>query len=122
MTDQTLLLRQVHPSFIQDGKVTSQVFRPTPKDEERLSFYNGDMISPYDAWTRYTARPTCHSIGILVVSHGECVEQELAVVEDANPYPEHCSIIFSSFTKSQIEKKAKTLKVIAEGRGWLYKA
>ncbi len=120
MTDESLLLRQVHPTFIQDGKVTSQVFRPTPKDEGSLSVDNGDMISPFDSWIRFTAKPTCHSVGILAVSHGECVEQELAVVEDANPYPEHCSIIFSSFSKSQIEQKAKILKVAAERRGWLY--
>jgi hypothetical protein len=121
MTDQTLLLRQVHPSFIHDGKVSSQVFRPTPKDEERLSVDNGDLISPYDAWARYTAQPTCHSVGILAVSHGDCVEQELAVVEDADPYPEHCIIVFSSFSKSKIEQKAKILKVAAERRGWLFK-
>jgi len=39
MTENTLLLRQVHPSFVQDGKITSQVFRPTPKDENKLSMY-----------------------------------------------------------------------------------
>ena len=42
MTDETLLLRQVHPSFLQDGVVSSQVFRPTPKDECKLSAYDGD--------------------------------------------------------------------------------
>jgi hypothetical protein len=44
MTEATLLLRQVHPSFIQHGRVTSQVFRPTLKDKRLLSVYDGDLI------------------------------------------------------------------------------
>ena len=46
MTGTTLLLRQIHPSFVQDGRVTSQAFRPTPKDESLLSVYDGDQITP----------------------------------------------------------------------------
>ena len=42
MTPDTLLLRQIHPGFIQGGRVTSQAFRPTPKDEFLLSVDNGD--------------------------------------------------------------------------------
>jgi hypothetical protein len=37
MTPETLLLRQIHPSFVQAGRVTSQAFRPTPKDGSLLS-------------------------------------------------------------------------------------
>lgn len=122
MTDGTLLLRQVHPSFVQAGKITSQVFRPTPKDQEKLSVYNGDMIQPQDAWEHFTARPECRSVGILAVCTGECNEQQLPVVEDADPYPEHCTIDFIGFSKTEIEKKAKILKVFAERRGWLFQA
>ena len=34
MTDDTLLLRQVNPAWIQAGRITSQVFRPTPTDQD----------------------------------------------------------------------------------------
>ena len=34
MTDDTLLLRQVNPVWIQAGRITSQVFRPTPTDQD----------------------------------------------------------------------------------------
>ncbi len=122
MTDETLLLRQVHPSFVQAGKITSQVFRPTPKDQEKLSVYNGDMMPPQTAWEHFTARPECRSLGILAICKNECSEQQLPVVEDADPFPEHCTIDFSSFSKNEIEKKAKILKVLAERRGWLYQA
>lgn len=43
MTPDTLLLHQIHPSFIQYGRVTSQAFRPTPKDEGFLSVDDGDI-------------------------------------------------------------------------------
>jgi len=45
MTDETLVHRQIHPSFVQAGFPTSQAFRPTPKDESKLSVYDGDMIT-----------------------------------------------------------------------------
>ena len=45
MTPDTLLLRQIHPSFIQYGRVTSRAFRPTAKDEFLLSVDDGDRVS-----------------------------------------------------------------------------
>jgi hypothetical protein len=37
LNDTTLLHRQINPSWVQQGRVTSQAFRPTPKDESKLS-------------------------------------------------------------------------------------
>jgi hypothetical protein len=54
MTGATFLLRQVHPSFVQAGRVTSQAFRPTPKDRSLLSVYDGDQITPEAAWIHFT--------------------------------------------------------------------
>ncbi len=61
MTPDTLLLRQIHPSFVQDGRVTSQAFRPTPKDELRLSVDDGDRVGAEASWKRFTANPACKS-------------------------------------------------------------
>ena len=99
MDSTTLLLRQVHPSFIQDGRITSQVFRPTPKDENLLSIDNGDMISAEASFIRFCARPDCRSVGVIAVNKEECDQQELPVREDGKPYPEHCSIDFSGYSK-----------------------
>ena len=85
MTDQTLLLRQVHPVFVQEGRVTSQTFRPTPKDEYLLSAYNGDMITPEDSWKHFTGQSACRSAGVMAVLKGECNVLELAVIEDRIP-------------------------------------
>jgi hypothetical protein len=54
MQSDTLLLRQIHPGFIQNGRVTSQAFRPTPKDKKKLSVYDGDKIDPEAAYRHYT--------------------------------------------------------------------
>lgn len=53
MTHETLLHRQVHPSWIQEGRVTSQAFKPTPKDEGMLSVYDGDVSGPEESWRHH---------------------------------------------------------------------
>lgn len=120
MNEKTLLLRQVNPSFIQEGKITSQVFRPTPKDEKKLSVYDNDKITPEEAFNHFCSQPNCHSCGVMAVSMEECKSQDLPVIEDGTPIPAHCSIDFEAFSENQICKKAKLLKRAAENRGWLY--
>ncbi len=122
MNDQTLLLRQVHPSFVVAGRITSQVFRPTPKDEHHLSVYNGDQINAEAAWKHFTQEPACGSAGVMAVTQGQCNDLQLGVTADGVPFPEHVSIDYSAFTKNEIEKKAKVLKDHAQARGWLYQA
>ena len=122
MTPDTLLLRQIHPAFVQAGRVTSQAFRPTPKDQSLLSVDNGSRISAAAAWQRFTAAPHCQSAGVQSVSCGECAQQNLPVHEDGTPYPEHCSIDFSGCNNSAAVKKSQKLRVLAEQRGWLFKA
>ena len=122
MTPDTQRLRQFHPAFVQAGRVTSQAFRPTPKDQSQLSVDNGSRISAEAAWRRFTAAPACHSAGVQSVSCGECAQQNLPVHEDGIPYPEHCSIDFSGCSSSAAVKKSQKLRALAEQRGWLYKA
>lgn len=122
MTPATLLLRQIHPSFVQAGRVTSQAFRPTPKDENHLSVYDGDRIQALAAWQHFVATPGCRSAGIMAVAHGECTAEQLPVNPDGVPFPEHVSIDFTAFGKSDIEKKAKVLTRQAQVRGWLFQA
>ena len=122
MTPQTILLRQIHPTFIQAERVTSQAFRPTPKDESRLSVDDGDRISAEAAWQRFSHQPNCQSIGVLGVTVEECSQRNLPVVPDGVPYPEHVSIDFQGLANKQIEKIAKLLANDARTRGWLYTA
>lgn len=120
MNSSTTLIRQIHPSFIQEGRITSQAFRPTPKDEDKLSTYDGDQIDAKSAWKHYTETLGHVSDGALGVSVGECEASELSVVPDPQPFPEHVLIDFSQHERKQIEKRSKKLKSHAETRGWLF--
>jgi len=121
MNADTLLHRQVHPSWAQQDRVTSQVFRPTPKDEKRLSVYDGDQITAEAAWNHYTNDLGHVSAGVLAVTVAECVTQQLPVVPDPAPFPEHVLIDFTGLAESEIKQKAKHLRGAAQRRGWQYR-
>ena len=121
MTAATLLLRQIHPAFLQLGRPSSAAFRPTPKDERKLSVYDGDLISPMDAYAHYQVRGLA-SAGVMAVTVAECVNQELPVHSAPEAFPEHAEIDFTSLGSSQIERKGKMLRDFAEARGWLHEA
>ena len=120
MTPDTLLLRQVHPSFVQEGRVTSQAFRPTPKDDKRLSTYDGDQITAEQSWEHFIQQPDCRSAGVMAASYAECTALELNVVADGATFQEHVSIDYSQYVESDIKKKAKLLARDAQERGWLH--
>lgn len=121
MTPATLLFRQVNPSWVRNGRITSQVFKPTPKDKGYLSTYNGDQITAEASWRHYTIELEYQSVGIVAVTVCECKKHDLGVKRDPDPFPEHVVIKFKGYSRSQIEKKAKHLKEAAEMRGWQYK-
>ncbi len=68
MTGTTMLLRQIHPSFVQAGYSTSQAFRPTPKDEAKLSGYDGDRITAEASFVHYTTVWKLASVGAMAVT------------------------------------------------------
>jgi len=122
VTELTFLHRQIHPMWRQDGRVTSQAFRPTPKDERKLSVYDGDLIAAADAWRHFTSQLKLASVGVLAVTVRECSSVELRVSPDPEPFPEHAVIDFSGYSENAIQKKAKILRHDAESRGWLHQA
>ena len=122
MNEDTLLYRQINPSWVQSGRVSSQAFKPSAKDNKRLSVYDGDMITAEDAWKHYTGELRFTSIGILAVSRGDCTAQELLVKLDPTPHPAHAVIDFTAYSGTQVKRKAKQLTKAAMERGWQYKA
>ncbi len=120
MNDATLMLRQIHPSFINQGQITSQAFRPTIKDDKKLSVYDNDMITAEKAYEHYTKKLIKSSAGVMAVSVKECNELNLPVVSDPVPFPEHALIDFSEYSYPQSEKLAKKLRQKAVERDWLY--
>jgi hypothetical protein len=115
-----LLLRRVHPAFVRDGRPSSQVFRPTPKDEGMLSVNCGSKTTPTDAFDRFVARPDCRSCGVLAVTVAECAVEQLAahdaplvVADDGCEDPSHAIIDYRTVAKSAAEKKSGRLVRVA---------
>jgi hypothetical protein len=122
MTGATLLLRQIHPSFVQAGFATSQAFRPTPKDKSKLSVYDGDQITAEDSWSHYTTKLGFASIGTVAVTVDECAAENLPVQPDPKPFPEHAVIDFTGLSDGQCRTKSKKLQAKAIARGWLFQS
>ncbi|MBK8518760.1 MAG: hypothetical protein IPL55_21500 [Saprospiraceae bacterium] len=125
MTDATILLRQVHPSWIQGDIIsqlvfTSQTFKPTLKDDGLLSVYHGDKFSPEEAFEHFTTTQGLISKGIVAVSKGECDTVPVDVLEDNNPFDGHCSLDYREMSSNEIKKTAGILKNYAQTKGWLY--
>ena len=122
MTPESLLLRQVNLSWIREGRITSQVFRPTLKDAKKLSVYAGAKITPEGSYRLYTGTLRLASVGVMAVSVAECRKETLPVIPHPRPFPEHVVIDFGSCSNAEIKTKAKRLTESARLRGWQYRA
>jgi hypothetical protein len=122
LTEDTRLLRQINPAFLQQGQPSSQAFRPTPKDRGLLSAYDGDLITPEASWRHYTDQLGLSSCGVLALTVAECMALDLPVRPDPDPFPEHAVVDFTAFTAGQTERLSKKLRDRAAERGWLYLA
>ncbi len=123
----SLLLRQAHPHFMDGDRITSQVFLPFPKDEGRLSVYDGDQISAEESHRHYTHILGHSSHSVWGVSGKEVDETGLSSVADPLPdFPAHALIDFRAtasllrLTEKDFRKFAKRLKALADSRGCLY--
>ena len=121
MNDATIVFRQIHPSFVQAGLPTSQAFRPTSKDEFKLSVYDGDLISPENAFQHYVNQLNLASVGVMGLAVTECTAVSLAVYSDPNRFSEHALIDFSGLLDKYCRTKSKLLRDKAVQRGWLHR-
>jgi len=120
MTENTLLYRHINPGWIREGRITSQAFKPFPKDDGLLSVYDGDLINPKGSYEHFTQTLGFKSIGVKAVSVSECKAQELPTRPDPGAFAEHAVIDFKGLASSQIANKSKLLTSNAISRGWLY--
>lgn len=121
MNPDTLLWRQIHPSFLEGGRPGSQAFRPTPKDQDRLSFDDGSRIEAEASWRRFTQVQGLQSVGVLGVRVAECTAEELAVEADGIPEPEHVSVDFRGKSNGVRKTISKKLRDLAMERGWQFR-
>ena len=121
MNSDTLLLRQINLSWIQDDRATSQAFTPTPKDQHLLSVYDGDQITPEDSWRHFTHALGYVSAGVMAVTVGECGDQGREVRPDPTAFQEHAVIDFTSLNGSEVKSVGKALARCANTGGWQYR-
>ena len=121
MNEDTRLYRQIHPSFIQQSRPTSQAFMPTRSDR-KLSVYDGDQVTAEASFQHYTGAMGLESAGVGAVTVAECSGLQLPVIADGIPFPEHASVDFSALESwRQIATKAKLLRAAANARGWQFR-
>lgn len=123
MTPETVLLRQVHPSFYPERQLSSQAFFPFPKDDALLSTYDGDQIAAADAHKHYTEQLGFESVGVWGVSVEDAAGAGLTSRPDPLPdFASHAVIDFTGRTEKECRKLAKKLKALAIARGCLHEA
>lgn len=117
-----LLHRQVNPSWVQDGRISSQVFTPTPKDSGLLSVYNGCLISPEASFHHYTRTLGLRAVGTVSVSVNEVSAVGVGWRPDPEPFVEHALIDFRHLgSAGRIKAKAQALAEWARLRGWTFR-
>ncbi len=113
-----LLHRQVHPTFLRDGRISSQAFKPNSGDDGQLSVSRGSLASAKLAFERYLARKRA-SCGVWSITLAECAT--VAAPAYADPLEDddaHAVINFAELaSKSQWEKAADKLAAYARARG-----
>jgi hypothetical protein len=120
MTGATLLLRQIHPNFVQDGFASSVAFRPNESDKGLMSAYDGDLITAEASWTHYTTIAKKKSIGATALTVDECAAESLPARPDPTPFPEHAVVDFTGVEEKHWRTKSKKLQARALARGWRY--
>ncbi len=123
--DAELLFRQVHPAFVRDGRVGSQAFRPTPKDERLLSVARGAITTARAAYELHTGCLKLSSAGAWAVTVAESTALGLPsrpdeITEGPCPDPAHAVVDFTALTNSKVEAHGARLARLANERGRQY--
>jgi hypothetical protein len=121
-----VMLRQIHPTFIEDGEPSSQPFRPTPKDENKLSVDRGSKTTPAGAYDLFVASGL-KSVAVYGVSVAEFGDQGVSCHPDAIEAgdgivanPAHAFADYSAHADSKQKTVAKRIKLKAIARGRLH--
>lgn len=121
MNDATLLHRQIHPNFVQEGFASSYAFRPNVSDKGRMSVYDGDQIAPDRAWIHFTTVVKLKSAGTMTLAVAECTIESLTVRPDPESFPEHAVVDFTGIEVGRWRAVSKSLQDKARKRGWTYR-
>jgi hypothetical protein len=119
---QETLLRQVHPNFVVDARLTSQAFQPNRSDDGLLSVDRRQLIDPKSAYEAYLARGL-DSRGVWGLLVGEFSDVGLRSFNDPiDDAPSHAVVDYSGLSGKPLKRAATKLAAIARSRGKLYPA
>lgn len=117
----TFLFRQIPLKYIKRGRPSSLAFTPMPKDDRRLSCYDGSMITAEQSYYHFLKMGYMSS-GVLGVTVDDCIELSLFAESDPRPFPEHAVIVFpQELTNSRVKTLGQLLRDKAVKYGWQYK-
>lgn len=120
------LLRQIPPAWLQEGRVTSQAFKPMPKDQKLLSVSRGSLTTPEAAHDRHVNVLGLRSAGVWFITVQDCSDEGLSVYADPieappHPDPSHALVDFRQVSsEKQVVAHAKRLALRANARGPLF--
>lgn len=123
MNGETLLNRAVNPGWVQEEFVSTQAFKPTAKDGDKLSAFDNDLLNAEAAYDYYTEDLGNEAAGIIAVNVDECEKQSLSAYSDPTggvPHEAHASIDFSGHGGSKRKRIAGNLRDAAKERGWCF--
>lgn len=118
-----LMLRNVHPNFVDNGRVGSDGFAPSEQHDFKLSVDFNILSSPYESFVRHTELNGLPSAGVFGVTIGEFEDYKVECVADPEPAnPAHALADFKevrAVAKSKVRKTGRALAAIATKRGKL---
>jgi hypothetical protein len=127
LTDsEELLFRQIHPSFFENGLPSSQAFRPTKKDNNKLSVDRSSLTTAKAAFELFV-ESGYESAAVYGLKVGEFAAERLPsypdpLKADGKPAnPAHAFADFSAFGTNQQKNIAKRLRTKATGKGCVFK-
>lgn len=122
------LWRQVHPNWLSSGRLSSQAFRATTKDQGLLSVARGAKVSAHEAFDRHVGRGNT-SVGVAAATVADVHEvasgMKLSITvwddsADQRLPDEHASIDCRELAGSKIKTFGDLMARRARDRGWAY--
>lgn len=124
--DDEIMLRQIHPSWLDGDAPSSIAFSPSPKDAAKLSVDRQSMATPQESYDLFKANgnSTCSVYGISIGEFREekiiCTAAPTSAEDGKLPNPAHALADYSGIGTSQRKLCAKRLKQKALNRGRLH--
>lgn len=121
-SSEELLMRQVHPNMMQEGRLSSRAFTPTDNDNGQLSADREQLVSPKEAYEKYlTAKNLKVAGGTWGVSIAEFYALDLTSYSDElKDNPAHALVNFAAHSADKHRGLGKLAYKKANERGRLF--